>query len=90
MRNLFLQRSFLDRFDRDDLWSSTALIVCTDHGHYLGERDIFGKPGVPHYEPIGHTPLMIAWPGEAPRSISGSVPPGLEVISAPISASGME
>ena len=25
----------------------TAVIVCTDHGHYLGEKDIWGKPGVP-------------------------------------------
>ena len=24
--------------------SSTAVIVCTDHGHYLGEKDIWGKP----------------------------------------------
>ena len=43
------------------------MILCTDHGHYLGEKDIFGKPGVPHYEPLGHTPLMIAWPGVAHR-----------------------
>jgi N-sulphoglucosamine sulphohydrolase, C-terminal len=43
------------------------VIVCTDHGHYLGERDIFGKPGVPHYEPLGHTPLFIAWPNAAAR-----------------------
>jgi arylsulfatase A-like enzyme len=43
------------------------VILCTDHGHYLGEKDIFGKPGVPHYEPLGHTPLMIAWPGVSHR-----------------------
>ena len=45
----------------------TALIVCTDHGHYLGDkrdgRDIWGKPGVPQYEPLGHTPLLVSWPG---------------------------
>ena len=51
------------------LMDDTAVILCTDHGHYLGERDIFGKPGVPHYEPIGHTPLMIAWPGVAARDV---------------------
>ncbi len=39
------------------------MIVCTDHGHFLGEKDIFGKPGCPIYEPLGHTPLLIAWPG---------------------------
>ena len=58
----------LDAFDEQGLWEDTALIVCTDHGHYLGDerdgRDIWGKPGVPQYEPIGHTPLLMSWPGQ--------------------------
>ncbi|MBI2766716.1 MAG: sulfatase [Chloroflexi bacterium] len=49
--------------ERQGLWETTAVIVCTDHGHYLGEKDIWGKPGVPMYEPLGHIPLMVAWPG---------------------------
>lgn len=49
--------------DRAGLFDSTAVIVCTDHGHYLGERDTWGKPASPLFEPIAHTPLMIAWPG---------------------------
>ena len=53
----------LDAIDRNELWDDTAVIVCTDHGHYLGEKDIWGKPGVPVYEPLGHIPLMVAWPG---------------------------
>jgi arylsulfatase A-like enzyme len=57
----------LDELDAQDLWSSTAVIVCTDHGHYLGDerrgRDLWGKPAVPQFEPLGHTPLMIHWPG---------------------------
>lgn len=57
----------LDAFDQQDLWEDTALVVCTDHGHYLGDvrggHDIWGKPGVPQYEPLGHTPLLIHWPG---------------------------
>jgi arylsulfatase A-like enzyme len=52
-----------DALDATDAWDDTVVIVCTDHGHYLGERDIFGKPGVPQFEPLGHTPLFIAWPG---------------------------
>jgi arylsulfatase A-like enzyme len=47
------------------LWDSTAVIVCTDHGHYLGEKDIWGKPGVMQYEPLGHIPLLVYWPGTA-------------------------
>ena len=50
-------------------WDDTAVVVCTDHGHYLGETrggdDIWGKPGVPQYEPLGHVPLLVHWPGVA-------------------------
>ena len=57
----------LDAVDEHDLWADTAVIVCTDHGHYLGDvrdgHDLWGKPGVMQYEPLGHTPLFIAWPG---------------------------
>lgn len=53
----------LDEMDAGDLWDDTLFIVCTDHGHYLGERDLWGKPRVPQFETLGHTPLMIAAPG---------------------------
>ncbi len=59
----------LDVLDRTDRWADTAVIVCTDHGHFLGEKDIWGKPAVPVYEPLGHIPLFIAWPGVAPAAI---------------------
>ncbi len=59
----------LDACDRLGLWRDTAFFLCTDHGHYLGEKDLFGKPGVPVYEPLGHIPLLVAWPRVAPRSI---------------------
>ncbi len=49
--------------DERGLWDTTAVIVCTDHGHYLGEKDIWGKPGVMQYEPLGHIPLLVHWPG---------------------------
>jgi arylsulfatase A-like enzyme len=53
--------------DDGGLWDTTAVVVCTDHGHYLGETrggaDIWGKPGVPQFEPLGHMPLLVHWPG---------------------------
>jgi arylsulfatase A-like enzyme len=58
----------MDTVDALDLWQDTAIIVCTDHGHYLGEKDIFGKPAVPLYEPLGHTPLMVYLPGVEPAA----------------------
>ena len=59
----------LDVLDRQRLWDSTAVFLCTDHGHYLGEKDIWGKPAAPVFEPLGHIPLLIAWPGVAPGEI---------------------
>ena len=53
----------LDAIDAQGLWNDTMVILCTDHGHYLGEKDIWGKPAVPQYEALGHTPLYIAYPG---------------------------
>ena len=59
----------LDAMDRNNLWDDTMLVLCTDHGHYLGERDLFGKPGVPQFETLGHIPMMVAWPGLAPTTV---------------------
>jgi arylsulfatase A-like enzyme len=56
----------LDTLDRTGRRDDTAVIVCTDHGHFLGEKDIWGKPGCPIYEPLGHTPLLVRAPGLAP------------------------
>ena len=53
----------LDAMDAKGLWDDTLFALCTDHGHYLGEKDIWGKPGAPLYETIAHIPLLIAAPG---------------------------
>ncbi|MEJ0041638.1 MAG: sulfatase-like hydrolase/transferase [Rhizomicrobium sp.] len=56
----------LDRIDEKNLWDDTVVVLCTDHGHYLGEKDVWGKPGVPICETLGHIPFVIAAPGVAP------------------------
>ena len=53
----------LDAVDASPDAHDTAVIVCTDHGHYLGEKDVWGKPGYPIHDTLGHIPLMIRWPG---------------------------
>jgi arylsulfatase A-like enzyme len=55
----------LDVIDAKSMWDDTLVILCTDHGHYLGERDIWGKPAVPLYREMSHIPLLIAAPGVA-------------------------
>ena len=65
----------LDQLDVSGAWDRTAVIVCTDHGHYLGDErddgqgnrvDLWGKPQVPQFQPLGRIPLMIHWPGATP------------------------
>ncbi len=58
----------LDTIEARGLAHDTLVVLCTDHGHYLGEetvdgQDIWGKPPVPIYETLGHTPLLVHWPG---------------------------
>jgi arylsulfatase A-like enzyme len=49
----------LDAMDEFALWDDTMLIVCTDHGFLLGERNWWGKNVQPWYEENIHTPLFI-------------------------------
>jgi arylsulfatase A-like enzyme len=63
----------LDSLDATNAWEDTAVILCTDHGHYLGDtdvhgRDVWGKPGLPVYKPLGHIPMLVSWPGVAPAT----------------------
>jgi arylsulfatase A-like enzyme len=59
----------LDELDAGGFGEDTAVIVTTDHGHYLGEKDIWGKPGCPIYQTMGHIPLLVRWPGAEPRQV---------------------
>jgi arylsulfatase A-like enzyme len=58
----------VDVVDRHQAWNSTALILCTDHGIYLGERGMWGKPAVAVHPELGHIPLLVAWPGAPART----------------------
>ncbi len=52
----------LDRFDADDLWRDTGLIVSTDHGLLLGEHDYWGKNRPPFFNEVAHIPLFVHHP----------------------------
>jgi len=59
----------LAAIDEAGLAGTTAVVLCTDHGHYLGEHDLFGKPGSPVYSPLGRIPLLVRWPGRPPGDV---------------------
>lgn len=56
----------MEKITEKGLWDDTMVMVCTDHGHYLGEHDTWGKPGTTIRRTLGHIPLMVSWPGLAP------------------------
>ena len=45
--------------------SSSAPTTGTTSARSGAGDDIWGKPAVPQFEPLGHTPLLIHWPGAA-------------------------
>ena len=46
-------------FDELSLWDNTALVVCTDHGFFLGERDCMGKIWAPWWDIVARTPFFM-------------------------------
>ncbi len=49
----------LDIMDEYDMWKDTMLIVNTDHGFMLGEKEWMGKNIQPMYEELIHTPFFL-------------------------------
>ena len=56
----------LDIMDQNDMWKDTMLIVNTDHGFMLGEKEWMGKNLQPFYNELVHIPFFIHDP-RAPR-----------------------
>ena len=55
----------LDTFDRHDLWKDTWLIMSTDHGLLLGEKEYLGKNRPPFFNEVANIPLIIGTPRSA-------------------------
>jgi len=49
----------LDLMDEKDMWKDTMLIITTDHGFLLGEKDWWAKGVQPIYNEIAQIPLFI-------------------------------
>ncbi|GAB5374817.1 MAG: sulfatase-like hydrolase/transferase [Acuticoccus sp.] len=64
----------MDTMTRLGMWDDTVLIVSTDHGLLLGEKDFLGKNRPPFFNEVAQIPLMIAAPPSlmpAPRRVPG-------------------
>ncbi len=65
----------LDCLDREDLWDDTVVILTTDHGLLLGEKEFLGKNRPPFFNEVARIPLIIAAPealrGDGPVRVGG-------------------
>ncbi|MEO0965384.1 MAG: sulfatase [Planctomycetota bacterium] len=73
----------LDAFDRHELWQDTMLIVWTDHGYMLGERNrLWAKNVAPLFDEVANTPLFV-WdprrPGAAGQRRQALVQPSIDL-----------
>ena len=59
----------LDIMDEKDMWKDTMLIVSTDHGFLLSEKDLWGKAIFPIYNEIAHIPLFIWDPRSGKKNV---------------------
>jgi arylsulfatase A-like enzyme len=71
----------LEKLADQELLEDTAVLFCSDHGHYFGEHNLIGKfmkKGMDRpttiYEELGHIPLLLRHPA---GSAAGKTIPGL-------------
>lgn len=61
----------LDRFDEENLWEDTALVLTTDHGFMLSEHGFWGKSVMPLYNQISQIPMFMHLPDDvSARSVN--------------------
>ncbi|CAG9718343.1 sulfatase [Clostridium neonatale] len=69
---------FIQRLKDLDMYEDTMIIVTTDHGYFLGERNYFGKNYMHMYNELAHIPLLVRFPkgeraGERVSSITQNI-----------------
>ena len=71
----------LDEMDRQQMWDDTMLIVWTDHGFLLGERDLWAKLEMPWYQEQANTPFFVWDPrcGKSAERRSSLVQPSIDL-----------
>jgi len=80
----------LDRLDRHELWDETVVILTTDHGHFLGEHNLLGKPTAYPWQTLFHIPLVIAAPGVPAGVRRDAVSTHVDVYATLLDALGLE
>lgn len=55
--------TLVDCLKEQGVYDDTLIMLTTDHGYFLGERDFLGKNFMPLYNELAHLPLVVHFPG---------------------------
>ena len=55
--------TLINKLKELDMYEDTLVIMTTDHGYFLGEREYFGKNYMHLYNELAHLPFIVKFPG---------------------------
>lgn len=83
--------TLIDRLKARDMYEGTLVIVTTDHGYFLGQRDYLGKNYMHMYNELAHLPLMVKFPhGERAGERAGQLTQAIDLMPTVLEAHGLE
>jgi len=60
---------FIEKLKENGMYEDTLIILTSDHGNFLGERDYIGKNYIPCYNELCNIPLLVHMPGGAQAGV---------------------
>ncbi|HET7627399.1 MAG TPA: sulfatase [Bacillales bacterium] len=81
----------LDQIDALDLWDDTMIVATTDHGFFLGEHGLVGKPDlIPLYNEMSRIPFMMYHPDAKRGTESNELVQLVDVFPTIVDALGLD
>lgn len=73
------------------MYEDTLVILTTDHGYFLGEREYFGKNYMHLYNELAHLPLLVKFPkGERSGERIGCITQNIDIMPTVLEYQGIE